>query len=338
MAADWYSPDHGPVAHLDPVFTHGNAPALAGMLKALGNAPNDQNVPAYYSCSWWEELGGNSEGEYTAQHRFRPGIADDITVCSILQGSMRDTPARDLPIDEFFFAADILSGQQLGKGSTGEGFDNKVNITDGGFGEQAVDAIEDARKETPHWSDLKRRFTLNGTLWDSWNTSAAAEAQKKFEKLENWFGAPLDGGRQDRLLNMSDYMVQFAAAIHGARANLNNLMGDTLAQVEAWNNSAKSGANADGGAAWIVISGVVGMASASGGGAAAVAFVNAVNALVGKVQQTKESTEDPQCYGILTNYLQKAESIVKDAVTTVEQIAGQIDRIEDPPKIPEFTN
>lgn len=335
----WYSPDEGAVAGLDKVFTGGNAPKLAGMLKALAN-PFDCGAPLYRDYPMIE-MTSPSDREMTSKQ-----VAEEFDAplsfredFPILMGSARKDAAEDLHVDNFFHAADVLSGQDLGAGKTGEGVRNGVNIFDGGFAERAVHAIESTRtgESYEQWRKIYNRFNMDSSLWEDWNDNGAKAAREKFEPLEIWFGAPLENGRQDWLLAMSDAMVQFTTVIHGARVNLNNLMGDLVEKVDAWDKEAPA-ASGDMGVTWLAVGSVASVATAGGAVSAALALTTSVNGMAAGIANTKNPPPSDKCYQLLKQYLDESDQLIEAVKSKVNSLVSGIRGIrgQGHSKVPRF--
>jgi hypothetical protein len=100
-----------------------------------------------------------------------------------LQGSARPDPQPDLAIEQYFYHADILTGQ----------------------------------------NDRVFLGTGDGTIWHDWTGIAAKEAKPKFEAVCMWFSRDASEGefRQGALRDLSAILIRYAATIHGARMNRN---------------------------------------------------------------------------------------------------------------------
>lgn len=329
MGFTWeYSENHEHVSHLDGAFRQGNAPKLAGMLLSLANFNSSGPwTPRYLNIHKIEILAGN-DGEYRS--RSYELVKSHEMACdeySILQGSARSDPRPDLSVEQFFYHADILSGQDIGKVNKHLNLTrDNLEVLPGGWAEDAVGLIDAARagESDALWTRVRSRFDRNnGKLWDHWNDAAGKQARAKFEKVDFWFRGGTEGQfRQAALRELSGLVIEFAATIHGARLSLDNLMGRTVQQVEAWNNESTAAGD---GVAWAVLSGIKRVAAGNGLDKA-FAFVDTVNGIFDTIQKDVASTS---CYDILSSYLVHAEEIVEDAAVKVEALTDRLNRVRE---------
>lgn len=330
MGFEWeYQEDHGYVSHLDDVFREGNAPKLAGMVRSLANFSEAGTwTPRYLNIHKIEILAGN-DGEYRS--RSYELVKSHEMMCdeySILQGSARSDPRPDLTVEQFFYHADILSGQDIGK------VPEHLNLTrphleviDGGWAEEAVDLIDEARvgQSDMLWADMHNLFFGSGNLSDHWTDTAGQRAAERFADAHKWFRGGTEGQfRQAALRELSGLLIAFAATIHGARMSLDNLMGQTVQQVEAWNNES---AGADAGTAWAILSGIKNIATSTPLDKA-FAFIAAVNEAV-NANTTQKELAASSCYDILGSYLVHAQEIVEDAAVKVEALVATLNQVRE---------
>lgn len=334
-----YEPDHGYVDHLDDVFRQGNAPRLAGMLQSLAN-PNTippNLTPCYLNIPVILVVAPN-DGEYPSS---RVQAAEEIgaDVYSILQGSARSDPQPDLKVDQFFYHADILTGQNVGKlrDHLGTKLD-RLDVVDGGYVAEAVEALDATRtgEATTLWTDIDRVFlgdsTAEGTIWHDWTGAAAEEARTKFQAVGKWFAQPGSDGafRQRALRDLSEILIRYAATIHGARMNLDNLMGELVDEVNAWNGGSDGSKQHPGN--WVSLSGIKNLSEATPVG---VAF-NVIDSMMEAAAQTTNGKElkDNQVYFKLSKYLTTADELLFDTVDQVNAIVRDLDRVREGRNIP----
>jgi hypothetical protein len=329
MGFTWeYGENHDYVSHLDGAFRQGNAPKLAGMMLNLANFSSSGTwTPRYLNIHKIEILAGN-DGEYRS--RSYELVKSHEMACdeySILQGSARSDPRPDLTVEQFFYHADILSGQDIGKVKEHLNLTRgNLKVLPGGFAEDAVGLIDAARagESDALWARMRSRFDRdNGELWGHWNDAAGKQARAKFEEVDLWFRGGTEGQfRQAALRELSGLLIEFAATIHGARLSLDNLMGRTVQQVEAWNNEAAAAGES---VAWAVLSGIKNVAAGNPLDKA-FAFVDTVNDVVNTI---KKDLAAPSCYDILASYLVHAEEIVEEAAVKVEALTARLNRVRD---------
>lgn len=331
MGFEWeYQEDHKSVSHLDDTFRHGNAPKLAGMVRSLADfSTSGPWTPRYLDIHQIEVLAGG-DGEYRS-HSYELVKSHEM-FCdeySILQGSMRSDPRPDLTVEQFFYHADILSGQDIGKVPEHLNMTRKnLDVIDGAWAEEAVRDIDAARcgSSSVKWSELKARLYWGSSFWtEHWNTPSSEAARDKYDKVRLWFDDDTGAFRHNALRAMSDSLIQFAATIHGARLSLDNLMGETVSQVEAWNNESIP---PDGGVTLAVLSGIKSVVDAGNPIGRAFAFTDAVNSVVNKHTTTKDLAS-PSCYDILGSYLVGAQEIVEEAAAKVEALVESLKHIRD---------
>jgi hypothetical protein len=273
----------------------------------------------------------SNDGEYTS-HEVTGSGQLDADVYSILQGSARSEPMPDLSVEQFFHHADVLSGQDVGKVSAHRGAKlDRLDLTDGGFIERAVTALDATRAgdTTSIWTDLKRTFLTDGTdegsLWHHWTGQTADEAKEKFTSVGKWFAQDGSDGvfRQDALRAMSGILIKYAATIHGARMNLNNLMGELVDQVNEWNDKSPAGSAGK----WVSLSEIKNVAEGTPLGHV-FKVVDAVAQAADTLTAEKELKED-QVYTKLTSYLESADGIVRNAVDEVGGILRDLDTVRE---------
>lgn len=343
MGFDWqFEDDHASVTQLDKVFTNGNAARLAGMLRSLERFDDDSAagwIPQYLDIHKIEVLAGN-DGEYRT-HDYELVQASQPGGLACDRYSILKQPGRPhLDFDMFFYHADVLSGQDVGSISSGTD-GGTLAVDDGGFAESTVNSIENARMGTSHdvWFDFRKMFDRNnGTLWGQWTDDAGKAARSKCEDLEKWHGTGDDDDyRQLRLFQLSELTVQFAATIHAARVNLNSLMGDVVRRAEAWNNSSTPGQQSF---AWIFISSIAGLSGESPAKSPMTTAVNFVDALGDVVSAAKggyPGLDAVTCYGIFSDYLQKANDLLQAVSEKVDGLVTKLQSIrEGIPEVPQW--
>ena len=332
---DWvYQPDHAYVSHLDDVFRQGNAPRLAGMLQSLANpvAITPYPTPCYLDIPAIVVVAPN-DGEFTS-HETSGAEQMGTDVYSILRGSARSDPQPDLKVEQFFYHADILTGQNVGKlrDHLGTKLD-KLDVVDGGYVAEVVEALDATRtgETTTFWTDLDRVFlgdsTAEGTIWHDWTGAAAAEARPKFQAVGKWFTQTGSDGefRQRALRDLAEILIRYAATIHGARMNLDNLMGELVDEVNAWNDAVDTSSQHPGN--WVSLSGIKDLKDATPIG---VAFkvVDAMMEAAASTSNEKELKEN-QVYFKLTTFLTTADQLLRDTVDQVNALVGDLDRVRD---------
>lgn len=318
--------NHGYVAHLDNVFTQGNAPRLAGMLHSLANPVRDgvELTPGYLDIPklafFAPDDGEYRSTEVSGSHQI------DADMYSILQGSARKDPRPDLQVEQFFYHADILSGQKIGKVRDHPGTKlDKIELTDGGLPERVVEALDTARAGTSSsiWDDLDTNFNEGSALWSSWNDAGGKQAKAKFRNVHKWFSHDDSGTfRQNALRQMSAILIQYAATIHAARISLDNLMGELVDQALAWNNQPVKDAAS---AARLKPGDLAALAKPAFN--VAFAFIDTVIGAAHK--RSEEGLKGPQLYDMLGKFLHDAERIVKDTVEEVDALMRELDRVRE---------
>ncbi|MPZ81807.1 MAG: hypothetical protein GEV28_15970 [Actinophytocola sp.] len=321
-----YEPNHDYVAHLDDVFRLGNAPRLAGMLLSLANPSNltGAATPCYLDIPAIVVVAPN-DGEFTS-HEVTGSGQIEAEVHSILQGSARSDPQPDLSVEQFFYHADVLSGQDVGKVREHLGTKlDSLDLTDGGFVERAVTALDGARTgdATTSWTHLFDMFGVNSELWNQWTGQASGAANEEFGQVRLWFNKEASDGvfRQDALRNMSGILIKYSATIHGARMNLDNLMGELVDQVNEWNDKAGSGGSSG---KWVALGDIKNLADSSGLGHV-FKVIDAVGQAASSLTAEKKLTGD-QVYQKLKSYLDAADTIVRDAVGEVDAMTTELER------------
>lgn len=228
----------------------GGEPRLHGMLKSLAEADTgDPNVPVpMYVDIWKIDIDAPNDKEFRSGELI---TALDWNAYSILAGSARKDPKPELVVEQFFHHADVLTGQDVGAVPPhAETVREELEVISGGWVERALDRIEEARIRRPHqratddgttfrvWADLFDHFNTDSALWEeSWTSGGAA--RERFEDLRRWYDGKgmLDNYRLSALEQLSNCLAGFAAVIHGARFDLDNLMGVCVDRVRAWNNA-----------------------------------------------------------------------------------------------------
>lgn len=319
-----YEPNHDYVAHLDDMFRQGNAPRLAGMLLSLANPSTitGKATPCYLDIPALLPFSPN-DGEFTS-HEVTGSEQVGAEAYSILQGSARSDPMPDLTVAQFFYHADVLSGQDVGKVRPHLGTKlDRLDLLDGGFVERAVTALDSTRTgdATSIWTGLMANFAKEGVVWEAWTGAAADEAKDKFHRLRMWFCKDASDGvfRQHALREMSAVLIQYAATIHGARMNLDNLMGELVDQVTEWNDKTNLGASPG---KWVALTQIASLARET---ALGVAFkvVEAVASSADTLSAEKQLKEN-QVYHKLTSYLEAAEGIVQETVGQVDALVRDL--------------
>jgi len=343
---EWNPPEDagGPVEYLDPVFKNGNAPRFHGMVKRLaetegtsmlGNCPPDP----IYADIWGIDVLGPDDGEVRAGQVIESSGWNEY---SILAGSARKNPEPDLTVEQFFYHADVLSGQDIG---VARGHHNQirtgVEIESGGWAADAIDRIQTARAWVPGrpaddpgtsftiWTDLLNHLGYNSSFWtDKWTGDASVAAQDSFEALRRWYGEDVeDHFRSWGLGQLAKTLAAFAAVIHGARLNLDNLMGACVEQVKAWNRGEEQSPFADTGVAWAALSAVVGLAGKQVGRFDVPGLtLDLLNLLFAEMESSKKLNANG-CYTILANYLTEADKILDEASKAASGLVDDVHTI-----------
>lgn len=332
---DWtYAPDHAYVDHLDDVFRQGNAPRLAGMLQSLANPTTvpPHLTPCYLDIPAVVVVAPN-DGEYPSS---RVQAAEEIgtDVYSILRGSARSDPQPDLRVEQFFYHADVLSGQNVGRlrDHLGTKLD-RLDIIDGGYVAALVEALDATRtgQATTLWTDIDRVFlsdsTGPGTIWHDWTGAAAEDARTRFQTVGLWFTQVGSDGefRQRALRDLSAILIRYAATIHGARMNLDNLMGELVDEVNAWNDGVDTSHQHPGN--WVSLTGIKDLSKSTPIG---VAF-SVVDAMMSAAADTSNEKElkEGQVYFKLATFLTTAEQLLWDTTHQVNAIIGDLEHVRD---------
>jgi hypothetical protein len=313
-----YNDDAGsPVSHLDNVFTEGNAPRFHGMLRSLADWQNyvtDEWAPRYIDV----DLLDPTKNDHERRSGWVPD-AEYYDAYSILQGSARGDGSPDLSVEQFFHHADILSGQDVGDvPEHANEIRDILQVKTGGWAENALDCIEAARmgKSHPQWVALVENFTKDGgDIWQYWKSPAAEDAKTRFSALHLWYGDrnPTDPYRSCGLGTLAQCLVGFATLIHGARLDIDNLMGVCVKEVHAWNE--ESGTAFPDGFGWSALKGVVSVVTSSPP-TKTITAVDAINTAAKGLGITEE-LKVGGCYEILTGYLTKADDVLKSAAAGV---------------------
>jgi hypothetical protein len=321
------NPDY--VAHLDDIFVQGNAPHLAGMLLSLAEPSTTTGIatPCYLDIPAMAPFTPN-DGEFTS-YEVTGSEQLGTDAYSILRGSVRKTPRPDLTVEEFFYHADILSGQDVGRVRPHLGTKlDRLDLIDCGFVERAATALDATRAgdATSIWDDVSRVFLEEtageGSIWHAWTGAAATDAKERFTRLKKWFCQEASDGvfRQAALRQLVAILVRYAATIHGARMNLDNLMGELVDEVTAWNEKTDLGA-APG--KWVALTSIADLVSKTPIGVA-------VNVLQKVAESADELTAEKQLtesyvYDKLAAFLDAAKGIV---VTTCGQVDALVTELQ----------
>jgi hypothetical protein len=316
----------GPVAHLDGVFRQGNAPRFHGMLRSLAEPGKRTPSPRYIepNNSGWED------GEYrTGQTPVGYGVS--YSYYSILQGSVREDGKEDLTVEQFFYHADILSGQDVGTvPDHANVIRESLKVVSGGWVERAVDRIESARTGRSHrlWVQLVENFAKDGGyLWDFWKDEASKGAMDRFSALHLWYGDrdPDDVYRSRGLGQLTQCLLGFAAVIHGARLDIDNLMGACVRNIHAWDREQEPMSEVG----WALLSGIVSVATAGSALASGIAAVSTLNSIANDTKDRKELQVGSTCYDILANFLHEADDVLRKAVAGVDALVNEMHMIRN---------
>lgn len=323
----WSEDDGGPVAGLDPVFRKGYAPKLHGMLKAFHVV--DLKGPVWADDPEKLAYGGPGESrspkndlEYALRldpaRKFYP----------ILQGSVHGDGSRDLAVDEFFSHAEILSGQDVG---SVKGYADRVaealKIQEGGWIDRAVNALENTRASGQALSEYGRleQLQVGSTWWsDHWKGpkgSQAWEAKARCSTINEWY----EDFRKPALTVLAESLVRFGAIIHGARFNLDSLMGACVEQVERFDAEGVMIGESTG---WKTFKGISDVITA-GPARPLVVADKMVQVLDGNGSKELDSGG---FYGTLYSFLRKADDLLQHTVDEVDALIDNLERkfvIED---------
>lgn len=314
----WYTEDDGgPVAGLDGAFRNGHAPKLHGMLKKLNEANMSGPV-------WVDEPWNNAEDDdrelrsTTDESEVRERERPFRSFYPILQGSAHGDGSRDLTIEEFFHHADILSGQDIGTVEPyGDRIPEALKIQSGGWITDAVDILEHTRASadaTEAYDDLDI-FGEESAWWgENWTDKQGRNAKTHSKRIDNWY----ENYRQPALDLLTWSLVRYGAIMHGARLDLNNLMGECVSNIEAFDARHDSGRTAIG---WQLLSGIANVASA-GYAAPVVAAVEMQNFLDEANSAPIDKADG--FYGTLVTYLRKADQLLADTADAVETLTRNL--------------
>ncbi|GAB3745508.1 hypothetical protein GCM10027598_82250 [Amycolatopsis oliviviridis] len=325
----WTYDDHyDGISHLDAVFLEGNAPRLSGMLRSLAEFKYTGDAwPPKYIDMGKVEIAGMNDGELRSG--VTPGDATFYDEYSILQGSARGDGKPDLSIEQFFYHADILSGQDVGDVPEHANLIREsLKVVSGGWIERALDRVEAARMGQSHplWVQLVENFTKDGGyLWQYWKGEAATAAMENFAELHLWYGDRDPGGpyRGQGLGILAQCLLGFAAVIHGARLDIDNLMGACVRNVHAWDDETESLSSIG----WSLLSGITGVITGVGL-EKAIEAISAINEIAEDIKHQK-SLQAGGCYDILEQYLREADDVLDKAVAGVEALTEKMRHIRD---------
>ena len=316
----------GPVKLLDDVFRQGNAPRFHGMLRSLAEPRKRVPSPRYiepHNSGW-------VDGEYrTGDEPVGYGVS--YTYYSILQGSARGDGKEDLTVDQFFHHADILSGQNVGTVPDHANLIREsLKVVSGGWLESAVDRIEATRMGHSHpmWVDLVESFAKDGGyVWQYWKDKASGAAMDRFSDLHLWYGDRDPGGpyRSKGLGRLAQCLLGFAAVIHGARLDIDNLMGTCVQHVHAWDREQAPTSEVG----WALLSGIAGVATAGSALGSAIVAVPAINTLANDIKAEKTLTGGSSCYDILNDYRHEADDVLEKAVAGVDALVDEMSTIRN---------
>lgn len=324
-----YEPNRDYVAGLAEVFRLGNAPQLAGMLLSLADPGygHGRLTPCYLDVPALAVFAPN-DGEYSSNVVESTIQLGGIDYYSILQGSARSDPLPDLSVEQFFYHADVLSGQDVGKVRAHVGTKlDRLDLLDGGFVERAIAALDATRTggATSIWTDLFDMFIAGtGGLWEHWTSPTANDARDKFDHVRKWFAKEASDGvfRQEALRHLSEVLIKYAAVIHGARMNLDNLMGELVDRVHEWNE--KTPADTKPGS-WVSLADVRDWTTSVSLGSA-FKVIDMIGAAASSLIPEKQLPED-QIYHKFTAYLDAADRIVRDAVGEIDALVRELDGV-----------
>lgn len=107
--------------------------------------------------------------------------------------------------------------------------------------------------------------------------------------------------------DLSEILIRYAATVHGARMNLDNLMGELVDEVNAWNDGVDTSEQHPGN--WLSLSGF-----------------KVVDAMMEAAAATsnQEQLKENQVYFKLTTFLSTADQLPR-----VNAIIGDLDRVRD---------
>ncbi|MEV6647876.1 hypothetical protein [Amycolatopsis sp. NPDC051371] len=321
MAQRWYTEDDGgPVADLDPVFRHGYAPALHGMLKALSVV--DQHGPP-----WGPRWAQYEDPIYdpTELRSATNDVAVSVAYCTlhpIMQGSVHGDGSRDLSVAEFFSHAEILSGQDVGtvKGYADRDHPEALAIQDGGWIERAGNALENTRasgRALTEYGLLEPLQVGNGWWAQHWSGppgSVPHEAQARCSTINEWY----ENFRASSLTVLAESLTRFGAIIHGARFNLNSLMGACVDQLEKFDAEGDGAVGLSTG--WKTYRGIVDLVTAG----PMVPFVIA-DKMVEVLSDNGNKDLDPGgFYGTLYSFLQQADELMHRTTDEVDALIDEM--------------
>jgi hypothetical protein len=321
MAQRWYTEDDGgPVADLDPVFRNGYAPALHGMLKALSVV--DEHGPP------WGPRWAQFEDPLVRPTELR-SATDNVgisvaynTLYPIMQGSVHGDGSRDLSVEEFFSHAEILSGQDVGKvrGYAARDHPEALALQNGGWIEGAGDALESVRASGRAWTEYACLEPLQlGSAWwgEHWSGPAGSvphEAKARCSTINEWY----EHFRGPALTVLAESLTRFGAIIHGARFNLNSLMGACVDQLEKFDAEGEVAAGLSTG--WKTYRGIVDLVTA--GPSAPFVIADKMVEVLG--DNGTENLDSGGFYGTLYSFLQKADELMHRTTDEVDALIGEM--------------
>jgi len=321
MAQRWYTPDDGgPVADLDPVFRNGYAPALHGMLKALSVVDTDGPPWGPRWAQFEDPLVKPTELRSATNN---VGISTAYnTLYPIMQGSVHGDGSRDLSVAEFFSHAEILSGQDVGKVKdyAARNHPEALRLQDGGWIERAGNALENARASGRALSEYGRLEPLqlgNGWWAQHWSGppgSVPHDAQARCSTINEWY----EHFRSSALTVLAESLTRFGAIIHGARFNLNSLMGACVDQLERFDAEGEVAAGLSTG--WKTYRGIVDLVTS--GPMAPFAIADKMVEVLS--DNGTENLDAGGFYGTLYSFLRKADELMHRTTDEVDALIDEM--------------